>query len=151
MPLPTHEHTRRMTSSDTMSFDERTLCEDVSEDESFDSRPSLDAPDSDHDLLASEDEREQLLTRKEGFTGLFNKKSIRIGKRDHNTPVKAKSKERKRRSNEETSALMYEMEEGVGMSNSSLSLRPSEPNERRLQKAAQRKARITHILVWRRD
>lgn len=114
--------------SDTMSADERTLYE-PSDNESYDGRPSAELSDGDHDILESEDERERLLTKNEGVSGLFGKKGIKIGKRDHNAPTKIKTKGR-RKGNDESSALMYEMEEGVGASASSLSRGSSESADR---------------------
>lgn len=114
-------------SPDAMSADERTLYE-PSDDEGY--NPS-EVSDGDHDILESEDERERLLTQEKGISGLFNKKGVRIGKRERNAP--REMKERKRNSNGETSALMYEMEEGGrGVSSSSLEHRSSEEDERRL-------------------
>jgi hypothetical protein len=129
MPSSARDDAAAKASLDTTSADERTLCEHPSDDDDYSGRPSAEVSDGDHDILESEDERERLLTQKEGISGLFNKKGVRIGKRQRNTPT---TKERKRSSNGETSALMYEMEEGHGMSASSLSHRSSESDERRL-------------------
>ena len=65
------------------SADERTLCERASDNESNDGRPSGELSEGDHDILESEDEREKLLTQKDGISGLFsnNAPSIKIGKR----------------------------------------------------------------------
>lgn len=134
-----HDEASRVASSDTLSADERTLVDHPETgDEGYGAgRLSSEVSDGDHDILESEDERERLLTQKEGISGLFNK-GVKIGKRDRNAP--AKSRERKRGHNGETSALMYEMEEGIGVSNSSLSRRSSESDERRLlATASQRK------------
>jgi hypothetical protein len=112
-----------------MSADERTLYE-PSDDEGY--NPS-EVSEGDHDILESEDERERLLTQKEGFSGLFNKKGVRIGKRaSRDAPRRGKEKERERGTDGETSALMYEMEEGVGVSSGSLENRSSDEDARRL-------------------
>ncbi|KAJ4296225.1 hypothetical protein N0V90_006270 [Kalmusia sp. IMI 367209] len=148
MPPVPHDNAR-IADSDTMSADERTLCEHNSDDEGYDGRPSSEISVGDHDILESEDERERLLTQKEGISGLLNKKGIRIGKRDRHAPTKVKAKERKRGHNDESSALMYEMEEGIGVSSSSLSRRSSESDERRLLAAtSHRQTRKKRI--WRR-
>ncbi|KAF2681850.1 Phosphodiest-domain-containing protein [Lentithecium fluviatile CBS 122367] len=149
MPSSARDEAATKPSLDTMSADERTLCEHPSDDEIYDGRPSSEVSDGDHDILESEDERERLLTQKEGITGMFNKKGVRIGKRERNTPGTVKAKERKRSSNGETSALMYEMEEGHGVSSSSLSRRSSESDERRLVATkTHRKTRRSRL--WRR-
>ncbi|CAO2656894.1 Nn.00g056970.m01.CDS01 [Neocucurbitaria sp. VM-36] len=138
---------RRRASSD-VSADERTLCEQTSDDEGYDGRPSGELSEGDHDILESEDERERLLTQKDGRSGIFGKRvsGLKIGKRDK----KKEMKERKKGGNEESSALMYEMEEGIGVSSSSLrSRRSSESDEQRLLAIrSQRKARRKHL--WRR-
>jgi hypothetical protein len=118
----------RVASSD-VSADERTLYDPDSEDEGYDGRPSGELLDGDHDILESEDERDRLLTQKDGLTGIFGKQGVKIGKLSR----KAEMKERKKEQNEETSALMYEMEEGIGRSTTSLrSRRSSESDEQRL-------------------
>lgn len=119
---------QRPTSSDA-SADERTLYDPESDDDAYDGRPSGELLDGDKDILESEDERERLLTQRDGVSSMFGKKGVRIGKLSQ----KAEMKERKRGQNEETSALMYEMEEGIGHSSSSLrSRRSSESDEQRL-------------------
>lgn len=125
-----HDELNRVASSD-ISADDRTLCEHVSDDEGYDGRPSGDLSEGDHDLLESEDERERLLTQKDGGSGLFGRKGsgVKIGKREK----KKEMKERRKGGNTESSALMYEMEEGIGVSSSSLrSRRSSESDEQRL-------------------
>ncbi|KAF2663064.1 Phosphodiest-domain-containing protein [Lophiostoma macrostomum CBS 122681] len=102
--------------SDTLSLDERTLYEhsEGEEDHRYaHGRPSSEVSegDPDHDILESEDERERLLTEQKG---LF-RKGVKIGKRDQKKPVTEKMQRRKNSQNEEASALMYEMEEGVGV------------------------------------
>lgn len=123
--------------SDDASADERTLYDPDSEDDGYDGRPSGELLAGDHDILDSEDERDRLLTQEKGFSGVFGKKGVKIGKLSR----KSGMKERKRDDNEETSALMYEMEEGIGHSSSSLrSRRSSESDEQRLLASrAQRK------------
>jgi hypothetical protein len=130
MPSTPRDEAAKMTSPDMMSADERTLYE-PSDDEGY--NPS-EVSDGDHDILESEDERERLLTQKEGFSGLFNKKGVRIGKRaSRDAPRRVqKEKERERGTDGETSALMYEMEEGVGVSRGSLENRSSDEDARRM-------------------
>ncbi|KAF2636614.1 Phosphodiest-domain-containing protein [Massarina eburnea CBS 473.64] len=145
---------RRSSESDA---DEQTLY-DPSDDNasSYDGRPSEEFSEADHDILESEDERERLLTQKEGF---FQKKSVKIGKREKDNapaPAPKKSRARKRKgkrggSGEESASLMYEMEEGIGARSSSSSSidserRSSENDEKRLRvMGAQRKTRRKHI------
>lgn len=120
---------QRVASSDA-SADERTLCEHISDNEDYDGRPSGELSEGDHDILESEDERERLLTEKDGVSSFFGRKGsgVKIGRREK----KVEMKERKR-GNEESSALMYEMEEGIGASSTSLrSRRSSESDEKRL-------------------
>jgi hypothetical protein len=115
--------------SSDVSADERTLYDPESDDEGYDGRPSGELLAGDHDILDSEDERDRLLTQKDGISGMFGKKGVRIGKLSQ----KAQKKESKKGQNEETSALMYEMEEGIGHSSTSLRLRrSSESDEQRL-------------------
>lgn len=125
MPTSTRETIGRRRDSD--SADERTLIDPLSDDERYGSEVSDSGYD--HDILESEDEREQLLTQRDGLGGLFNKKGMRIGKSDQNAPTKKRGK---RGHNDESSALMYEMEEGVGISTPSLDRRSSESDDRRL-------------------
>jgi hypothetical protein len=126
------------TASSDVSADERTLYDPESDDEGYDGRPSGELLAGDHDILDSEDERDRLLTQKDGLTGMFGNKGVRIGKLSQ----KAEKREWKKGHNEETSALMYEMEEGIGQSSTSLrSRRSSESDEQRLlASTAQRKA-----------
>lgn len=121
--------------SDDVSADERTLYDPESEDDGYDGRPSGELLEGDRDILDSEDERDRLLTEEKG---IFGGKGVKIGRLSR----KAEMKERKRGQNEETSALMYEMEEGIGHSGSSTrSRRSSESDEQRLLALrAQRKA-----------
>jgi hypothetical protein len=128
MSSGSHEDVHRAPSSD-VSADERTLYDPDTEDEGYDGRPSGELLEGDHDILESEDERDRLLTQKDGITGMFGKQGVKIGK----LSGKAEMKEGKRRQNEETNALMYEMEEGIGHSSTSLrSRRSSESDEQRL-------------------
>ncbi|KAH5129588.1 hypothetical protein HBI38_118080 [Parastagonospora nodorum] len=143
MSSRSQDESRRVASSDA-SADERTLYDPESDDEGYDGRPSGELMEGDHDILDSEDERDRLLTQEQG---IFGKKGVKIGKLSR----KAEMKERKRGQSEETSALMYEMEEGIGH-NSSTSLRSrrsSESDEQRLiASRAQRKAKKARL--WRR-
>lgn len=136
--MSTHPPTDAHRVSSDASADERTLYDPNSDDEGYDGRPSGELSDRDHDILESEDERERLLTQKEG---MFGKKSVRIGSLSQKAARKAEMKERKRGGNEESSALMYEMEEGIGHSRESLSERGSEESDeqRLLAIRAQRK------------
>lgn len=131
----------RPVSSD-FSTDDRTLCEQTSDDEGYDGRPSGELSEGDHDILESEDERERLLTQKEGMSGMFGRREsgVKIGHWER----KAEMNERRKSGNEESSALMYEMEEGMGASNTSLrSRRSSESDEQRLLAIrSQRQARL---------
>ncbi|EAT88008.2 hypothetical protein SNOG_04248 [Parastagonospora nodorum SN15] len=106
MSSRSQDESRRAASSDA-SADERTLYDPESDDEGYDGRPSGELMEGDHDILDSEDERDRLLTQEQG---IFGKKGVKIGKLSR----KAEMKERKRGQSEETSALMYEMEEGIG-------------------------------------
>ncbi|KAF2132716.1 Phosphodiest-domain-containing protein [Dothidotthia symphoricarpi CBS 119687] len=146
MASPPHDKTRAVAESD-YSADERTLCERASDDESYDGRPSGDLSDADRDILESEDERERLLTQKEGLpglSGLFKGKGVNIGKR-----VKQEMRERKRDQEDESSALMYEMGEGIGASNFDLrSRRSSESDVQRLVANKAQKNRRGQL--WRR-
>ncbi len=109
--------------------DERTIHEPASDEDEYDGRPSGELSEGDHDILESEDERERLLTQKDGLSGMFNRTGlgVKIGKRSK----KQEMKERRRGGNQESSALMYEMEEGIGASTSSLR-RSEESDEERL-------------------
>lgn len=100
---------------------------DDASDDDYDIRPSAELSDADHDVLESEDERERLLTQKEGISGFFGS-SVKIGGRDGGK--KAEMKERKRGA----STPAYDTEEGGGESTSSLlrSGRSSESDQQRL-------------------
>ena len=116
--------------------------EDASDNDDYNIRPSAELSDGDHDLLESEDEREKLLTQKEGIAGLLSS-GVRIGKRDGGRK-KAEMTERKRGLDTGASTPTYDTEEGVGESTSSLlrSRRSSESDEQRLRATrAQKKAR----------
>lgn len=132
-----------MVASSDASADERTLYDPESDD---DGRPSGELLEGDHDILESEDERDRLLTQEKG---IFGKNRVKIGKLSQKAELKVKSKSR-RGQNEETSALMYEMEEGIGhQSNTSLqSRRSSESDEQRLiTSRAQQKVRTPSIHI----
>ena len=121
---------QRVPSSDA-GTDERTLYDHTSDDEGYDGRPSGELDERDHDILDSEDERERLLTQKDGGKGLLGRRasSVKVGKWDK----KKEMKERRKGGNEESSALMYEMEEGIGASSTSFrSGRSSLSDEQRL-------------------
>ncbi|KAF2739256.1 Phosphodiest-domain-containing protein [Polyplosphaeria fusca] len=133
--------------SDSFSGDEQTLYDHpTSDDEGYDDgRPSGEAMDGDRDILESEDERERLLTQKDGVPGLFGKKTVTIGKNEQRQGGRSKRHKKKGR-REESSSLMYEMEEGVGLSSSSVSRNSSESDERRLRATtSQRKTRRKRI------
>jgi hypothetical protein len=125
-----HDELQRVESSDA-SADERTLYDHTSDDERSDGRPSGELSEGEHDILESEDERERLLSRDNGAKNILGRKGsgVKVGKWDK----KKEMKERRKGGNEESSALMYEMEEGVGASSTSLrSQRSSESDEQRL-------------------
>lgn len=150
MPHPLYDEPGKVASSDTMSADERTLIEQSSDDEGYHGTRASEASDGDHDILESEDERERLLTQKEGFSGLFNKKRVKIGKRQRSPRNAPTTKDREKGRNGEESTLMYEMEEGIGVSNPSLSRGSSESDEQRLlATATQRKASYVDYLTIR--
>jgi hypothetical protein len=118
--------TDKATSSETLSLDERTLCGD--DEKSDNGRPSSEISEDDHDILESEDERERLLTKPEGVSGLFGQPKVRIGRRGEKTP----NRQRHASKSEESSALMYDTEEAVGGSDSGLSRHSSDSGEQRL-------------------
>jgi hypothetical protein len=125
-----HDDPQRVASSD-VSVDERTLYEHTSDDERYDGRPSGELSEGDHDILESEDERERLLSKDNGAKSILGRKSsgVKVGKWDKRKEMK----ERGKGGNEESSALMYELEEGIGPSSTSLrSRRSSESDEQRL-------------------
>lgn len=141
-----------MASFDSYSVDERTLVDHNGSDDGegySNARPSSEVSEGDHDILESEDERERLLTSQEGGSGLFSgKKGVKIGKREQKKPSADKQRQRMTGQNEEMSALMYEMEEGVGMSNSNLSRHSSDADEQRLlATTTQRKACSLNYLL----
>ncbi|KAL5381420.1 hypothetical protein DPSP01_007134 [Paraphaeosphaeria sporulosa] len=142
MPTSARETIGRRRDSD--SADERTLIDPLSDDERYGSEVS--DGDYDHDILESEDERERLLTQKNGLGAMFNKKGVRIGSKDRNAPTKKRGK---RGHNDESSALMYEMEEGVGISTPTLDRSSTESDERRL-KAAGAHRQTRRKRTWRR-
>ena len=139
MPRRPHDDTSATAGSED-SVDGRTLCERASEDGSYDGRPSGELLDGDGDILESEDERERMLTQKEGFTaftGLFKGSRVTVGKR-----VAREMRERKGGQEDESRALMYEMGDGIGASN--FDLRGSESDGQRLL-AAPRQSKACSI------
>jgi hypothetical protein len=105
--------------------------DDGSDNDDYDIRPSAELSDDDHDILESEDERERLLTRKEGIAGLFTS-GVKIGKRDGGNK-RAEMTERKSGIDTGTSTPTYDTEEGIGEPTSSLlRRRSSESDEQRL-------------------
>jgi hypothetical protein len=115
--------------------------DNASDSDDYDLRPSAEHSDGDHDLLESEDERERLLTQKEGISGLFGS-GVKIGKRDGGRK-KAEMTERKRGGTSGTSTPTYDTEEAAGESGASLlrSGRSSESDQQRLLATrAQKKA-----------
>ena len=128
MAARSQDELHRVASSDA-GTDERTLYEHTDDDESYDGRPSGDLSKNDHDLLDSEDEREKLLTQDQEGKGFLGRKGsrVKVGKW-----VKEKTKARRKGGNEESSALMYEMEEGIGASSTSFTSGSSESDKRRL-------------------
>ncbi|KAF2468129.1 Phosphodiest-domain-containing protein [Lindgomyces ingoldianus] len=149
MPKMPNEEASTITGSDTYSTDERTLYDHADDDGYSHGRPSTELSEPGHDILESEDERERLLTKNEGIAGIFSKKGVKIGKREPTKPDGDSNQRGKKGRNGEASALMYEMEEGVGVSDQSLSRGSSESDEQRLSATiVQRKARRTRI--WRR-
>ncbi|KAI4616564.1 hypothetical protein J4E80_005838 [Alternaria sp. BMP 0032] len=146
-----HNESQRVPSSDA-GTDERTLYDHTSDDEGYDGRPSGELDERDHDILDSEDERERLLTQKDGGKGLLGRRasSVKVGKWDK----KKEMKERRKGGNEESSALMYEMEEGIGASSTSFrSGRSSLSDEQRLlasesQRKVRRKSLYRRIAIY---
>ncbi|RAR15027.1 Phosphodiest-domain-containing protein [Stemphylium lycopersici] len=144
------DESHRIAGSDA-GTDERTLYDHTSDDEGYDGRPSGELSKNDHDILDSEDERERLLTQSEGGKGILGRKGsgVTVGKW-----VKDKTKARRKGGNGESSALMYEMEEGIGASSTSFrSRRSSESDEQRLlasesQRRAHRKSLLRRIGIY---
>ncbi|KAH8732925.1 alkaline-phosphatase-like protein [Phaeosphaeriaceae sp. PMI808] len=144
MSVRWQDDSQRASSSD-VSADEHTLYDPESDDEGYDGRPSGELLDGDHDILESEDERDRLLTQKDG---LFGRKSVKIGTLSRKAEMKESNKG-KEGQDEETSALMYEMEEAIGHSSTSLGSRSSENEEKRLLGLnTRRKTRRSRL--WRR-
>ncbi|KAF2806616.1 Phosphodiest-domain-containing protein [Mytilinidion resinicola] len=128
------------------------------EDQHDDGRPSAEMASHDRELLDEEEERETLLSRG-GATGKFpalfrSGKStgdpVKIGGLERKRLKRQARRERKGARNGESSELMYEMEEGVGRSDSELSSRnSSQSDQQRLEAVlANKKARRSRI--WRR-
>ncbi|OWY50381.1 Phosphodiest-like protein [Alternaria alternata] len=132
--------------------DDRTLYDHTSDDEAYDGRPSGDLDERDRDILDSEDERERLLTREDGGKGILGRKGsgVKVGKWDK----KSDTKGRRKSGNEEASALMYEMEEGIGASSTSFrSRRSSQSDEQRLlaselQRKTRRKSLYRRMAIY---
>ncbi|CAN9319602.1 unnamed protein product [Alternaria alternata] len=132
--------------------DDRTLYDHTSDDEAYDGRPSGDLDERDRDILDSEDERERLLTREDGGKGILRRKGsgVKVGKWDK----KSETKGRRKSGNEEASALMYEMEEGIGASSTSFrSRRSSQSDEQRLlaselQRKTRRKSLYRRMAIY---
>ncbi|RYN20535.1 hypothetical protein AA0112_g10681 [Alternaria arborescens] len=132
--------------------DDRTLYDHTSDDEAYDGRPSGDLDERDRDILDSEDERERLLTREDGGKGILGRKGsgVKVGKWDK----KSETKGRRKSGNEEASALMYEMEEGIGASSTSFrSRRSSQSDEQRLlaselQRKTRRKSLYRRMAIY---
>jgi hypothetical protein len=135
-----NERAGKLAESDAHSIDERTLCGD--DERSDHGRPSSEVSEGEHDILESEDERERLLTKPDGIRGLFSNTKVHVGKRNVKTHNAGK---RRQPQSEETSALMYEMEEGVGTSSSSLRSPSSDSNEPRSLAATQRKVGLNQL------
>ncbi|CAN9341283.1 unnamed protein product [Alternaria alternata] len=151
-PQPqSHNESHRIASSDA-GTDDRTLYDHTSDDEAYDGRPSGDLDERDRDILDSEDERERLLTREDGGKGILGRKGsgVKVGKWDK----KSETKGRRKSGNEEASALMYEMEEGIGASSTSFrSRRSSQSDEQRLlaselQRKTRRKSLYRRMAIY---
>ncbi|KAL1794598.1 hypothetical protein ACET3X_006414 [Alternaria dauci] len=133
--------------------DDRTLYDHTSDDndDAYDGRPSGDLDERDRDILDSEDERERLLTRDDGGKGILGRTGlgVKVGKWD-----KKETSGRKKSGNEEASALMYEMEEGIGASSTSFrSRRSSQSDEQRLlaselQRKTRKKSLYRRIAIY---
>ncbi|KAF2847862.1 ectonucleotide pyrophosphatase/phosphodiesterase family member 1 [Plenodomus tracheiphilus IPT5] len=142
--MPPKQRNERERKRSVSLDDERTLHDNTS-DSDYDGRPSGDLSDADHDILESEDEREKLLTRKDGIFGRKGS-GVRIGKLSQKTEMS----ERKRGRSEEERALMYEMEEGVGQSSTSLRRRKSEESDEQRLRAIGEQRKAKRIQLWRR-
>lgn len=128
MATRSQDDLHRVASSDA-GTDDRTLYEHTDDDESYDGRPSGELSKNDHDILDSEDEREKLLTQGNEAKGFLGRKGsgVKVGKW-----VKEKTKARRKGGDEESSALMYDIEEGTGASSTSFIPRNSESDQQRL-------------------
>lgn len=140
--MPSQPHDQ---ASAVAGFDESTLWDRLSDNESYDGRPSGELSDADNDILASEDEREQLLTQKEGLSGFLKAKGVDVGKR-----LKREMRELKRGQRDESSELMYEMGQDVGASNFDLRSRRSSESDgqRLLAMKMQRKVCSVDVYVY---
>lgn len=141
MPPKPRRERKRSVSLD----DDRILQDNTSDSDLHNGRPPNDLSDNDHDILESEDEREKLLTRNDGVLGQKGS-NVRIGKWSQ----KKEMSERKRGGSEEERALMYEMEEGVGDSSTSLRARKSEESDEQRLHAIGEQRKAKRIRIWRR-
>jgi hypothetical protein len=112
-----------------------------SDDEDYDDgRPSAEMAPHDREILEEEEERENLLSRGGSagkFPALFrpskdNRDAVKIGALERKRLRREARRERKGARNGESSELMYEMEEGVGQSDSDLSRDSSLSDQQRL-------------------
>ena len=127
--MPSRPNDERLRAANsTASPDDRARHESATQGDYHDNRVSGEISEDEHDILESEDEREKLLTQKDGISGIFGRTGtgVKIGKRTKNT----KPRNQRRGRNEESSALMYEMEEGTGRSSSTLRSRRSFDDEK---------------------
>ena len=115
----------------------------ASDSASYGGRPSDDLSDADHDILESEDEREKLLTRTDGASGIFGRKGAgaRLGPLSQSKEME----ERKRGGSEEERALMYEMEEGVGALRTSRRRRGSEESDEQRLRAMGQQSQVGRL------
>lgn len=115
----------------------------LTDDEGSDGSVDFEQREHDHQLLAEEDEREQLLTGRSKTRGLGRLFSAGV---DQNNPRPPKRPGRKMRRQklrgrgDEAGELMYEMEEGGGSAASDDSRGSSEVDEKRLRMVQGQKA-----------
>ncbi|OCK80520.1 Phosphodiest-domain-containing protein [Lepidopterella palustris CBS 459.81] len=128
------------------------------EDEHYEGgRPSSEIGQHDDEILNEEDERERLLTGggdTRRFLGLFSSKNnggdpIKKGKREKRRFKRESKRDGKHRRHGESSELMYEMEEGVGRSETDSSRNSSESDHERLLAALNQK-KAWRARIWRR-
>ncbi|KAF2750965.1 Phosphodiest-domain-containing protein [Sporormia fimetaria CBS 119925] len=84
-------------------------------DELEHARQSSEMSVDDHDILESEDERERLLTKHTGVSGIFGTPKVRIGTKGRQQ-ADDDTREDEERPEGETSGLLYDTEEDVGAS-----------------------------------